>query len=195
MRPRSLPALLALLLPLLAAAPSRAETPACPDILLGDSLAVGMAPHARAAGFQVIAEQGAGLAWLRRQPPRCARRLVLVLGTNDLRGMTEDAASAYLAGITAAMERWDTLHLFWATPGCFPRDAALEQGSVAMDRAIGAAVDGMSYALRSLPAVHRGRLARCDFASPDGVHPAASVYRAWWEGLAQVLRRTGLAAN
>jgi transposase InsO family protein len=64
-----------------------------------------------------------------------------------------------------------------------------------MDRAIRAAVDGMSYALRTLPAVHRGRLARCEFASPDGVHPAASVYRAWWEGLSQVLRRTGLASN
>jgi hypothetical protein len=98
-----------------AASAARAEPPSCPDIMPGDSLAVGMAPHARQAGFQGIAEQGAGLAWLRRQPPRCARRLVL--GTNDLRGMTDDAASACLAGITAAIERWDAMHLVWAAPG------------------------------------------------------------------------------
>jgi len=41
--------------------PGRAQS-ACPDILLGDSLAIGMAPHARALGFQVIAQQGACVA-------------------------------------------------------------------------------------------------------------------------------------
>ena len=84
-------------------APARAET-ACPDILLGDSLAVGMAPHARALGFTVIAQSGAGIAWLRQQTPRCARRLILVFGTNDLRGMTPAEAEAYPLRIAAVME-------------------------------------------------------------------------------------------
>lgn len=43
---------------------------ACPNLLIGYSLAVGMAAYARAYGFEVIALQGAGLSWLRAHAPR-----------------------------------------------------------------------------------------------------------------------------
>ncbi|UPY36312.1 SGNH/GDSL hydrolase family protein [Sediminicoccus sp. KRV36] len=171
--------------------PARAQ-PACPDILLGDSLAVGMAPHARALGFTVIAQQGAGIAWLRQQEPRCARRLVLVFGTNDLRGMAQAEAEAYPLRIAAVMEQWDAQQAIWATPGCF-QDAALERGSAALDAALSRHLRRASDRLRDLPAIHSGRLARCAYASHDGIHPTGVGYQAWWAGLAQWLDRTRMA--
>lgn len=156
---------------------------ACPDLLLGDSLAVGMSAEARAAGYQVLAQEGAGLAWLRQQAPRCARRLILVFGTNDLRGLGPEAAAAYPRQIAAVMERWPAERTLWATPGCFARDPALDAGSTLLDRALQAARDHADAALAHLPALHRGRVARCTYDSADGVHPTAAFYRAWWAGL------------
>lgn len=175
-----------LVLLLLAAPPARAQR-ACPDILLGDSLAVGMGKHARGMGFEVIARGGAGIAWLREQTPRCAERLVLVFGTNDLRGLTAEAASAYVGQIAEVMSRWPARRIIWATPGCFARDRVLEQGSLLLDQAIATALRDGSEVVRHLPAVHRGRTARCTYPTADGVHPTAPGYRAWWDGLAPVI--------
>lgn len=160
----------------------------CPDILLGDSLAIGMAPHARARGFQIIAQQGAGIAWLRQQEPRCARRLVLVFGTNDLRGMSTAEAEAYPLRIAAVMERWDAEQMIWATPGCF-QDDQLERGSQALDAALSRHLRRASALLRDLPAIHSGRMARCAYPSHDGIHPTGVGYQAWWAGLSQWLGR------
>lgn len=187
-----LPGLIILSSLLLAALPARAA-PGCPDVLLGDSLAVGMAPHAREAGFEVIARGGAGIAWLRQQAPRCARRLVLVFGTNDLRGMRAEEADAYLRQISAVMERWPAARIIWATPGCFNRDAQLEQGSAALDSVLAARRHQINDSLRHLPAIHRGREARCAYDSHDGVHPTAEFYRNWWQGLMRSLGRTRVA--
>lgn len=160
---------------------------ACPNLLLGDSLALGMAPHARAAGFEVVARNGAGLPWLRQQEPRCAGLLLLVFGTNDLRGLAPEGAAAYPRRIAEVMARWPAARIIWATPGCFTRDAALEAGSRMLDHALSAGLAGADTALAHLPALHRGRESRCDYPSEDGVHPTGAGYRAWWEGLRGVL--------
>lgn len=183
--------LAALFLAALPVISARADT-TCPDILLGDSLAVGMAPHARALGFQVIAQQGAGLPWLRQQEPRCARRLILVFGTNDLRGMSAAGAETYLQGIAGVMERWDAQQIIWATPGCF-QDEALERGSATLDTALTRHRRQTTDRLRDLPAIHSGRVARCSYPSHDGIHPTGLGYQAWWAGLAQLLDRTRIA--
>lgn len=175
-----------------AKAQGAAPNPACPDILLGDSLAIGLAPHARALGFTVIAQQGAGIAWLRQQEPRCARRLLLVFGTNDLRGMSQADAEAYPLRIAAVMENWEVEQAIWATPGCF-QDAALERGSQALDAALTRHLRRASDRLRDLPAIHNGRLARCAYPSHDGIHPTGVGYQAWWGGLAEWLDRTRTA--
>lgn len=161
---------LAATLALLAAGPAAA----CPNILIGDSLAVGMAPYARAAGWQVVARTGVGLAWLRAQRPRCAGRLVLVLGTNDLAGVRATGADAYVRGLAAALAGWRAREATWATPGCFRAHPTLEAASIALDRRVAA-----------LPAVSRGREARCRFPSSDGIHTTPAVYRAWWENLSR----------
>lgn len=186
--------LLAGLIPGLVAAPAPVHAQSgCPDVLLGDSLAVGMAPFAQAQGFEVIARNGAGIAWLRQQEPRCARRLVLVFGTNDLRGMRNEEADQYLRQISAVMERWPAARIIWATPGCFNRDAQLEQGSTALDRVLARRVNQADDALRHLPAIHRGREARCTYESHDGVHPTGEFYRSWWSTLVRSMERTQVA--
>jgi lysophospholipase L1-like esterase len=172
----------ALGLGLWAAMPGRADA-ACPDLLLGDSLAVGMAEFARAEGYQVVAQTGAGITWLRQQAPRCVDRLLLVFGTNDLRGLAPEAAEDYARQIAAVMENWPAARIIWATPGCFARDRALESGSLSLDQALLRAQTLADASLAHLPALHRGRVARCDYASADGVHPTAAGYRAWWQGL------------
>lgn len=176
-------------------APGHAQA-ACPDILLGDSLAVGMGPYARALGFEVIAQGGAGLNWLRAQEPRCARRLVLVFGTNDLRGMSAAEAQAYPARIAEIMAKWNAAQVIWATPGCFSQDDQLERGSVALDRVLAQVRHQASDRLRDLPAINSGRQSRCSFPSRDGIHPATgTAYQAWWAGLAEVLGRNPLSAG
>lgn len=173
--------------------PTHAAT-ACPDILLGDSLAVGMGPYAQALGFEVIAQGGAGLNWLRAQEPRCARRLVLVFGTNDLRGMSAAEAQAYPARIAEVMAKWDAEQVIWATPGCFSQDDQLERGSVALDRVLAQARQRATDQLRDLPAINSGRQSRCSFPSRDGIHPSTGMaYQVWWAGLAEVLGRHRLA--
>ncbi|MDB5413953.1 MAG: major facilitator superfamily protein [Rubritepida sp.] len=159
-----------------------APPPACPDILLGDSLAVGMGPYARRTGFEVLARQGVGLAWLRAQHPRCARRLIVVIGTNDVRGMSPAKAAAYVARVSEQMGRWRAQQVIWATPGCFARDPSLDLGSAALDRAL---AEHRRRGRGGL-GVSNGRQARCGFASADGVHPAGLGYRNWWQGLAQM---------
>lgn len=172
---------------LLSPGPALAQRPAqaCPDLLLGDSLAVGMAPHARQAGFEVIAQEGAGLAWLRQQQPPCATRLVIMFGTNDLRAIdSEAAAEAYVRDIIAITNRWEADRILWATPGCFDRDPALEAGSALLDRIlVRVRAEGL-WAYRFLPALHRGRTERCRYESRDGVHPAGTGYQTWWAGIA-----------
>ncbi|WP_424814072.1 SGNH/GDSL hydrolase family protein [Roseococcus sp. YIM B11640] len=172
-------AVLAILLLLAGPAFAARETGAagCPDILVGDSLAVGMGPYARASGFQVVAKTGVGIRWLDAQTPRCARRVVVVLGTNDVRGMSPSAAEAYTARIEAAMNRWQAREVIWATPGCFPYDDSMERGSQALDRA--ARGRGHPYT------IHSGRQARCDNLSGDGIHPTGSGYRMWWASLSE----------
>lgn len=171
-----------------------ARSAACPDILLGDSLALGLAPHARALGFTVIAQQGAGIAWLRQQEARCAHRLILVFGTNDLRGMSATEAEAYPLRIAAVMERWEAQQAIWATPGCF-QDEALERGSAALDAALSRHLRRASEQLRDLPAIHGGRTARCAFPSHDGIYPTGAGYQAWWNALAGWLDRTRMAGG
>ncbi|WP_439595512.1 SGNH/GDSL hydrolase family protein [Falsiroseomonas sp.] len=168
---------------------------ACPDLLLGDSLAVGMAPYARAAGYEVVAQTGAGLPWLRQQAPRCVGRLVLVFGTNDLRGLGPEAAEAYPRQIAAVMERWPAARTIWATPGCFPRDPALETASRLLDRALLDSQVQADAALAHLPALHRGRVSRCTTPTADGVHPTAEGYRSWWEGLQGLLAQRPAERN
>lgn len=180
----------------LATSPAKAQDPttsaACPDILLGDSLALGMAPHARALGFTVVAQQGAGIAWLRQQEPRCAHRLILIFGTNDLRGMSAAEAEAYPLRIAAVMERWEAQQAVWATPGCF-QDEALDRGSAALDASLTRHLRRASDQLRDLPAIHNGRIARCAFPSHDGIHPTGVGYQTWWAGLAEWMGRTRMA--
>ncbi|TCH96383.1 SGNH/GDSL hydrolase family protein [Roseococcus sp. SYP-B2431] len=192
----SLPVAIALFAVLILASPSaRAQAgPPCPDILLGDSLAVGMGPYAQALGFEVIAQRGAGLNWLRAQEPRCARRLVLVFGTNDLRGMSGAEAQAYPARVAEILAKWEAAQAIWATPGCFTQDDALERGSVALDRVLAQLRRQASDQLRDLPAINSGRQSRCSFPSRDGIHPSTGVaYQAWWAGLAEILGRHRLA--
>jgi len=179
--------LLAALLLLACPMTARAAPPtaSCPDILLGDSLAVGMGPYARAAGFEVIARTGIGLSWLRSQTPRCARRVVVVVGTNDLRGIDPWSAEAYPDRLAAIMSRWPAQQITWATPGCFPRDASLERGSEALDRALAREPLVRVGAGRNYMRVHSGRVARCSYLSGDGIHPTGNGYRAWWANLSQ----------
>jgi hypothetical protein len=175
--------------------PARAGT-ACPDILLGDSLAVGMGPYAQALGFEVIAQRGAGLAWLQTQEPRCARRLILVFGTNDLRGMSPTGAQAYPSRIAEVLARWDAEQVIWATPGCFSQDEAMERSSVALDRVLVQVRSHAANRLNVLPAIDSGRQARCSFPSRDGIHPSTGMaYQAWWAGLAALLGNNPLAGT
>jgi lysophospholipase L1-like esterase len=181
----ALAALLFLACPVL----GRAAVPAasCPDILMGDSLAVGMGPYARAAGFEVLARTGIGLSWLRQQNPRCARRVVVVIGTNDLRGIDPYSAEAYPARLAAIMARWQTQEITWATPGCFPYDESLERGSEALDRVLAREPLVRVGGQREYMRVHSGRLARCSYISGDGIHPTGAGYRAWWASLSQAI--------
>lgn len=152
---------------------------ACPDMLVGDSLAVGMAPAARAAGWTVLARTGVGVSWLGAQRPRCAARLVLVLGTNDLLAVRASGGKAYIARIGAALAGWRVERFLWATPGC-PRRRDLAEASRVLDVTV--------VALRGhLPPVHRGRVARCETGSPDGIHTTAARYRVWWRDLAEAV--------
>ncbi|TCH99817.1 hypothetical protein EJV46_03875 [Roseococcus sp. SYP-B2431] len=182
-------ALLAALFLLASPAAARAAVPAasCPDILVGDSLAVGMGPYARAAGFEVIARTGIGLSWLRAQNPRCARRVVVVVGTNDLRGIDPWSAEAYPERLAAIMGRWQAQQIVWATPGCFPYDQSLERGSAALDRALAREPLVRVGGRREYMRVHSGRTARCGYLSGDGIHPTGAGYRAWWASLSQAI--------
>ncbi|WP_421990510.1 hypothetical protein [Roseococcus sp.] len=162
----------------------------CPDILIGDSLAVGMGPYARAAGFEVIARTGIGLPWLRAQNPRCARRMVVVIGTNDLRGLDPWSAEAYPGRLAAIMGRWQAQEITWATPGCFPQDDSLERGSSALDRALAREPLVRVGSGRDYMHVHSGRPARCSYLSGDGIHPTGAGYRAWWASLSQAIGPT-----
>ena len=93
--------LIALLLTMVPCLAQAAPPPRCPDLLLGDSLAVGMGPAAparRASGGRAQpapVSPGCG-----RQAPRCVDRLLLVFGTNDLRGLTPEAAQDYVRQIS-----------------------------------------------------------------------------------------------
>lgn len=170
-------------------APSR-----CPDMMIGDSFAIGMAPHAQRQGFVVQARQGAGMAWLRQQPPRCARTLVVMFGTNDLRGLaTEHAAEAYVRAMIAVTDRWDADRLIWATPGCFPRDASLDQGSAMLERVLLRIRAQNLWAYRFLPSLNSGRALRCGHETRDGVHPSGQGYQAWWGTIARDVARRDYA--
>jgi len=158
--------LLALLLPVSARA--------CPNLLLGDSLAEGMGPYARADGFQVIARRGAGLSWLRAQAPRCVGTLVVVIGTNDLPGMTLAWAQAYPSRVAEVVGWWRPERAIWALPACFPARPGFERASAWLDAS---AVPSAGLEL------HRGRPARCEPLGGDGIHPPAAGYRRWWRGL------------
>jgi hypothetical protein len=158
--------LLALILPVSARA--------CPDILIGDSLAQGMAPYARADGFQVIARQGAGLSWLRAQAPRCVGKMVVMIGTNDLPGMSRTWAEAYPSRIAEVVRWWNPRRAVWATPACFPARPEMERSSAWLDAA--------SEATGALT-IHRGRQERCLPIGGDGIHPSSQVYQSWWQDL------------
>ena len=159
---RRLLILLALLLPVTGRA--------CPNILLGDSLAEGMAPYARAEGWEVIARRGAGISWARTVAPRCVGTLVVVIGTNDLPGMTEGVARAYPARVAELVRWWRPKRAVWALPGCFPARPTMERASAWLDSAAGA--PGL--------ALSRGRPARCEPVGGDGIHPSGASYSRWW---------------
>ncbi|MES2710528.1 MAG: hypothetical protein V4653_03015 [Pseudomonadota bacterium] len=166
----------------------------CPDMLIGDSFAIGMAPHAQRQGYVVHARQGAGMAWLRQQPPRCARTLVVMFGTNDLRSLgTEAAAESYVRAMIAVTDRWDADRLIWATPGCFPRDAALDRGSEMLERVLVRIRTQHLWAFRFLPSVNSGRALRCGHETRDGVHPSGTGYQAWWGSIARDVARRDFA--
>jgi hypothetical protein len=158
--------LLALLLPVTARA--------CPNILLGDSLAEGMAPYARADGYEVIARRGAGISWARTVAPRCVGTLVVVIGTNDLPGMTEAVAQGYPARIAELVGWWRPERAVWAMPACFPARPVIERCSAWLDAAVAPSA-GL--------ALSRGRPARCEWIRGDGIHPSAVGYRRWWREL------------
>jgi hypothetical protein len=147
---------------------------ACPNVLIGDSLAQGMAPFARADGYQVIARRGAGLMWLRGQAPRCVGTLVIVIGTNDLSVITEAWAPAYVRSIAEVVRWWDPRVAIWATPGCFPTRPAMDRESAWLNAT--AEPSGRM-------GLHRGRSARCSVIRGDGIHPPADVYGNWWRAL------------
>lgn len=160
----------AILILLALASPAAAS---CPDMLVGDSLAQGMASYARTAGFTVLAQRGAGLAWVRAQRPVCARRLVLVLGTNDLRSIRSPTdARRYAEAVTAELARWPAERASWVLPGCFAGHPDLDGGSAAL-----------AALLRGSSRVDHGRPARCTALSGDGIHPEAAGYRGWWAGI------------
>ncbi len=158
--------LLALLLPVSARA--------CPNLLLGDSLAEGMAPYARADGFQVIAHRGAGISWARTVAPRCVDTLVVVIGTNDLPGMTEEWARAYPSRIAELVGWWRPRRAVWALPACFPAYPPMERASAWLDAAADPA-SGLS--------LHRGRMVWCEPIAGDGIHPPSATYGRWWQDL------------
>ena len=162
---RRLLILLALLLPVTGRA--------CPNILLGDSLAEGMAPYARAEGWEVIARRGAGISWARTVGPRCVGTLVLVIGTNDLAGMTEEVARAYPARVAELVGWWRPRRAVWVLPACFPARPAMERASAWLDAAAGPS--GL--------ALSRGRPARCEPIGGDGIHTSVAGYLRWWRGL------------
>lgn len=144
---------------------------ACPNILLGDSLAEGMAPYARADGYEVIARSGAGISWARTVAPRCVGTLVVVIGTNDLPAMTERDARAYPARVAELVGWWRPERAVWALPACFPARPPMERASAWLDAAATPS-SGM--------AVSRGRPARCEPFPGDGIHPGPRIYRSWW---------------
>jgi hypothetical protein len=158
--------LLALLLPVSARA--------CPDLLIGDSLAEGMAAYARADGFEVISRRGAGLSWLRTVASRCVGTLVVVIGTNDLPAMSEAWAQAYPARVAEVVGWWQPGRAVWALPACFPARPTMDRASAWLDAAV-EPTEGLT--------VHRGRPARCGAMGGDGIHPPAAGYRSWWRDL------------
>jgi hypothetical protein len=158
-----------------------------PSYLLGDSLAVGMSSFAWDAGWTVMARRGAGLAWLRRQEPRPADRLILVLGTNDLLSLMDPAvAGEYTRTVCSLLGRWQPRQAIWATPGIFPRHPAMTLGAEQLLLAARRAVTVEGW--RRWLSISDGRANRSGFPSHDGIHPAsATTYRHWWDDLAMLI--------
>lgn len=162
---------------LLAIAPAAYSASAfCPDTLIGDSLAVGLAPSASRSGFTVFAKGGVGLAWLKKLPARCAGQLVIVLGTNDVAAIrTEQAAQDYAQAVAEHLRAWQTEQAVWVLPGCFDarRYPRLEAGSRLLDGvAKGGALPGVM--------VLRPRVIACHPPKGDGIHLNRAGYQEMW---------------
>lgn len=152
------------------------------DLLVGDSIAEGMAPFAQIDGFEALTARGRGLAWFSALRPRMCRHLILVLGTNDLTALrTQDDAVAYVRQVDAALGRWTFQRALWATPTAFDgRNPSLERGS----RVLSAALD-----IEAIDYADDGRISRGVVETGDGVHPTAFGYAVWWTRLFATLHR------
>lgn len=146
----------------------------CPNLLIGDSLAVGMSQYAKLAGWQTITRTGAGFSWFQSIRPFCVNRIVLVLGTNDLRGLTNTNVIDYRNRVIERLKLWQTDNIIWATPGC-PSNSRLNNGSIILDDAT-----------NKLTIVDRGRIHRCYVNEPASIHPSSTVYNQWWRHLLSV---------
>lgn len=146
----------------------------CPNLLIGDSLAVGMSQYAKLAGWQTITRTGAGFSWFQSVRPFCVNRIVLVLGTNDLSGLTNTNVVGYRNRVIERLKLWQTDNITWATPGC-PSNSRLSNGSIILDNITS-----------DLSIVDRGRVHRCYVNEPASIHPSSTIYNQWWRHLLSV---------
>lgn len=145
-------------------------------MLIGDSLAVGMSPYARVDGWNTIVRTGSRLSWVEAQNLGCVNDLVIMIGTNDLPGMSDVSALLYAKRINHYIARVRPIRAIWATPGCTSR-SIFENGSIILDRNV-----------RNLSLVHNGRIHRCNYPTNDGIHTTTRTYQSWWHDIISSFR-------
>lgn len=153
---------------------------ACVDTLVGDSIAEGIAVFGRPEGTAAVFERGRGIEWFESVQAGCARRLVIVVGTNDAPKIKSVAdAMAYASRVSRRAAQWSTEEVTWVLPGCIDaeRFAEHELGSRLLDEAAGAGMTGLAVRMW----VVRTRQLDCDMWKWDGIHLDKDGYRRLWE--------------